>query len=114
MADFKGRKREKSHVQNMFFFGGSGHGPEPSCQISAYYKLFQGKSYFYRTISETKINSNTCLNLNIPNFDFFHNDSPTNAEGVGIYVNQSLKYKLRNDLLLNVPYQIAKIYGQKF
>ena len=54
-------------------------------------------------ISETKINSNTCLNLNIPNFDFFHNDSPTNAGGVGIYVNQSLKYKLRNDLLLNVP-----------
>ena len=38
-------------------------------------------------ISETKINSNPCLNLNIPNFDFFHNDSPTNAGGVGIYVN---------------------------
>ena len=54
-------------------------------------------------ISETKINSNTCLNLNIPNFDFFRNDSPTNAIGVGINVNQSLKYKLRNDLLLNVP-----------
>ena len=49
-------------------------------------------------ISETKINSNACLNLNIPNFDFFHNDSPTNAGGVGIYVNQSLKYKLRNDV----------------
>ena len=41
-------------------------------------------------ISETKINSSTCLNLNIPNFDFFHNDSPTNAGWVGIYVNQSL------------------------
>ena len=34
-----------------FFFGGSGHGPESSCQISAYYKLFPGKSYFYRTIA---------------------------------------------------------------
>ena len=45
MVDFKGRKRGKSHVQNMeIFFGGSGHGPEPSCQISAYYKFFQGKS----------------------------------------------------------------------
>ena len=54
-------------------------------------------------ISETTINSNTCLNLNIPNFDFFRNDSPTNAEGVGIIVNQSLKYKIRNDLLFNVP-----------
>ena len=31
-------------------------------------------------ISETKINSNTCLNLNIPGFDFFHNDSSTNQE----------------------------------
>ena len=32
-----------------FFFGGSGHGPESSCQISAYYKFFPGKSYSYRT-----------------------------------------------------------------
>ena len=30
-------------------FGGSGHGPDSSCQISAYYKFFSGKSYFYRT-----------------------------------------------------------------
>ena len=45
--------------------------------------------------SETKINSKTCLNLNIPGFAsfFFHNDSPTNAEGVGVYINQNLKYK---------------------
>ena len=54
MADFKGRKRGKSHVQNMgIFFGGSGHGSESSCQISAYYKFFSGfaciLSYFYRT-----------------------------------------------------------------
>ena len=32
-----------------FCFGGSEHGPESSCQISAYYKFFPGKSYFYRT-----------------------------------------------------------------
>ena len=57
-------------------------------------------------ISETKINSKTCLSLNTPGFVFFfffHNDSPTNAGGVGVYINQNLKYKLRNDLLLNVP-----------
>ena len=31
-------------------------------------------------ISETKINSKTCLSLNIPGFFFFfHDDSPTNA-----------------------------------
>ena len=34
-----------------FFFGGSEHGSESSCQISAYYKFFPGKSYFYRTNS---------------------------------------------------------------
>ena len=33
------------------FLSGSEHGPESSCQISAYYKFFSGKSYFYRTIS---------------------------------------------------------------
>ena len=49
MADFKGRKWGKSHVQNMgIFFGGSGHGPESSCQISAYYKFFAGFNVFCR------------------------------------------------------------------
>ena len=52
--------------------------------------------------SETKINSNTCPNLNITGFDFFHNDTSSNA-GVGIYINHNLKHKLRNDLLLNLP-----------
>ena len=31
-----------------FFFGGSGHGPESSCQISAYYKFFPGLHVFSR------------------------------------------------------------------
>ena len=49
MADFKGQKRGKSHVQNKgIFFGGLGHGPESLCQISAY-KFFSGKCYFYWT-----------------------------------------------------------------
>ena len=49
MADFIGRKRGKSHVQNMgIFFGGSGHGSESSCQISAYYKFFPGLHVFCR------------------------------------------------------------------
>ena len=29
-----------------FFFGGSGHGPESSRQISAYYKFFPGLHVF--------------------------------------------------------------------
>ena len=31
-----------------FFFGGSGHGSESSCQISAYYKFFPGLHVFCR------------------------------------------------------------------
>ena len=31
-----------------FFFGGSGHGPESSCEISAYYKFFPGFNVFCR------------------------------------------------------------------
>ena len=47
MTDFKGRKRRKSHVQDMgMFFGGSEHGPESSCQISAHYKFFPGFNVF--------------------------------------------------------------------
>ena len=30
------------------FFGGSGHGPESLCQISAYYKFFPGFNVFCR------------------------------------------------------------------
>ena len=29
-----------------FFFGGSGHGSESSCQLSAYYKVFPGLHVF--------------------------------------------------------------------
>ena len=54
-------------------------------------------------ISETKINENISLNLQIPNYLFFHNDSSTNAGGTGMYIKQNLKYKLRQDLSLNVP-----------
>ena len=51
LADFKGHKRGSPRSKTWgFFFGGSGRGPESSCQISAYYKFFPGKSYFNRTI----------------------------------------------------------------
>ena len=54
-------------------------------------------------ISETEINENTSPNLQIPNYHLIHNDSSTNAGGTGMYIKQSLNYKLRQDLLLNVP-----------
>ena len=37
-------------------------------------------------ISETKLNSNSSLNNNIPHYNFLYNDSPTNAGGVGFYI----------------------------
>ena len=49
-------------------------------------------------ISETKLNVNTCLNLNIPFYDLFHHDSPSNVGGVGIYVKQNLNYRLRANI----------------
>ena len=49
-------KKKKPHFQNMgFFFVGSGHGPELSCQVSVCYNFFSGfrcfLSYIYQTIS---------------------------------------------------------------
>ena len=41
--------------------------------------------------------------MQIPNYLFFHNDFSTNAGGTGMYIKQNLKYKLRQDLSLNVP-----------
>ena len=55
------------------------------------------------SISETKLNSRCTSNFDIFGYDFLHNDSPTKAGGVGLYINKSLKYKLRNDLNLLLP-----------
>ena len=41
-----------------FFFGGSGHGPESSCQISAYYKFFPGLHVFCRISTGLKTDVN--------------------------------------------------------
>ena len=49
-------------------------------------------------ITETKLNSKSVDNIDLINCDFFHNDSPTNAGGAGIYVNKNLKALFRPDL----------------
>ena len=51
-------------------------------------------------ISETKLNSTSSSNIDILNYHFFHNDSPSRASGVGIYLKNTLKYRQRNDLSL--------------
>ena len=54
-------------------------------------------------ITETKLNSKSVDNIDLINYDFFHNDSPTNAGGAGIYVNKNLKAIFRPDLKFNMP-----------
>ena len=53
-------------------------------------------------ISETKLNPNSVSTVNLSNYKFFRNDSPTNAGGVGLYINDAIKCCLRNDLFLNL------------
>ena len=54
-------------------------------------------------ISETKLNSNSSSNNNILHYNFLHNDSPTNASGVGFYIKDTLQFRLRDDLSLSLP-----------
>ena len=54
------------------------------------------------SISETKLNSQSTSNVNIAQYDYFHNDSPSKAGGVGLYVKNNVKYSLRNDLNLHL------------
>ena len=53
-------------------------------------------------ISETKLNSNSIVNLDLPNYIFLRSDSPKQAGGVGLYVHDSFTHKLRDDLELNI------------
>ena len=53
-------------------------------------------------ISETKLNASSVSNKNFDNYKFFHNDSVTCANGVGRCVRETLKFRLRDDLLLHL------------
>ena len=53
-------------------------------------------------VSETKLNPNGVSNVNLSNCKFFRNDSPTNAGGVGLCINDAIKCHSRNDLFLNL------------
>ena len=51
-------------------------------------------------LSETKINKKQSVNFSttLKGYNFLHSDSDTLAGGVGIYINNSLSYQLRNDI----------------
>ena len=55
------------------------------------------------SISETNLSSRNVSNINIAGYDFFHIDSPTNAGDAGLYIKNSLKYKLRKELNFLLP-----------
>ena len=64
-------------------------------------------------ISETKLNENSIgtSNISIPNYCFLRNDSPSNAGGVGIYIKESFKFRIRKNFFSK--FQIVRIYGSK-
>jgi len=62
-------------------------------------------------ISETKPNSNNISNVNIPNYTFVRNDSPTCASGVGLFIKNNMQYRLRTDNVKNLWLECVKTYG---
>ena len=51
-------------------------------------------------VTETKLNSNTVTNINMPGYNFYHFDSMTSAGGAGIYVCKNLEVIDRPDIKL--------------
>ena len=53
-------------------------------------------------VSETRLKGNPLINIAIPNYNFVHTDSVTNAGGVGVYVSSKFKFQVDLDLNLNL------------
>ena len=62
-------------------------------------------------ISETKLNSTSSSNIDILNYHFFHNDSPSMAGGVGIYLKNTLSFVRVTTFLSKLL--IVRISGSK-
>ena len=43
-------------------------------------------------VTETRLNSNSISNVHLPNYNFFHVDSPILAGGTAIYVKDTIKW----------------------
>ena len=78
------------------------------CSLQAYYdELLEFLQEFSSLpsiifISETRINNNPMIHIDIPGYYFFHFPSPTKARGVGAYLSKPLRFTLKNNLQLNV------------
>ena len=53
-------------------------------------------------ITETRIANVPLINISIPGYKFFHRNSATVIGGVGIYINDSLKFEIIDDFNLDI------------
>ena len=53
-------------------------------------------------ISETRLKQGPLINVNLPGFHLLHNDSPTTAGGVAIYIAASIAFKYLPDLKIDI------------
>ena len=53
-------------------------------------------------LSEARINQTPLINIELPNYKLLHNDSPTRAGGVAIYVACNIDIEIVSELYLNV------------
>ena len=60
----------------------------------------RGKMPEIVAISKTELNSN--LKTFLPGYTFIHNNSPTNAGGVGMFTKDTLNYKTTTEYQLNI------------
>ena len=58
----------------------------------------------FKVISETKLHANSVLNVRISNYKLLLIDSNTCAGGVFLYITDTIKFHLRNDLLLKLKH----------
>ena len=49
-------------------------------------------------VSETRLKGNPLINISLPDYNFVHSDSVTNAGGVAVYVSTKYKFQLDCDL----------------
>jgi hypothetical protein len=53
-------------------------------------------------ITETKLHGETCSNVDIKNYNFFHTDSKTKAGGTALYIANNLKSIPRPDIKFSI------------
>ena len=54
-------------------------------------------------VSETKLKANEQCQAIIEGYNFIHEDTNTNAGGVGIFIKDNISYSLCNNLKMNIP-----------